>query len=378
MLKSKPMMWQKLTCASAGSFAALSALLALVGGCGSPAPAPGIRAVAYDTPSPAYRPKPLPPNDYASELPPPPFYDPPLVNQPVPEQRQFVEAYRQVGRPRIVVFVNRNLHADAVPHDIGQPAPDPIRGNPFRPPNPIEFRDPGEQYLNPGQYDEAQFRRIDFATIETTLTQWLACDGHVTILSPTGVREPLTEDATRKLQADRQRLLGDMVKNLSADILIQVQAQPSRQAGGALAIRLVGEAVNVRDGEQVGRATVLVPVPLESETINVFTRFVARRLMSDMTQTWAGNRPPEPRPLTAPPASATPPAGITPIPAQPTEPARPPAVPQPAAPPPAAEPADPPAPTPRGSVPVSPPANASNEDPRAVPAERPSILERRD
>lgn len=357
-----------------GSIACTSALLTAVlgtaGGCGSPEPAPGIRPVAYDSPTPAYRPKPLPPNDYSSELPPPPFYDPPLVNQPVPEQRQFVEAYRQVGRPRIVVFVNRNLHGDAVPHDVGQPAIDPIRGNPFRPPNPIDFRDPGEQYLNPGQYDDAQFRRIDFATIETTLTQWLACDGQVTILSPAAVREPLTDDGVRKMQADRPRLLGDLVKNLNADVLIQVQAHPSRQAGGQLAIRLVGEAVNVRDGEQVGRATVLVPVPLESETINVFTRFVARRLMSDMTLTWAGNRPPEPRPLPSP-TNAEPSGGATP--AVPTEPAR-----QPAG------PSEPPPTTPKtpasGGVltPQSSPGNASNDDPRPVPAERPSILERRD
>src|SRR3954467_15960227 len=49
------------------------------------------------------------------ELPPPPFYDVPLVSQDTPEQRAFVDAYTHVGRPRIVVFVNRTLEGDLLP-----------------------------------------------------------------------------------------------------------------------------------------------------------------------------------------------------------------------------------------------------------------------
>src|SRR4051812_15053010 len=66
------------------------------------------------------RAKPLPENagrfDRERELPPePPFYDAPLVNQKTPEQTQFEQGYRAVGRPRITVFINRTLEGSIMP-----------------------------------------------------------------------------------------------------------------------------------------------------------------------------------------------------------------------------------------------------------------------
>src|SRR5688572_12927709 len=49
-----------------------------------------------------------------ADLPPPPFNDVPLVYQETPEQQVFVDAYNRVGRPRLVVFVNRTLQGELI------------------------------------------------------------------------------------------------------------------------------------------------------------------------------------------------------------------------------------------------------------------------
>jgi hypothetical protein len=65
-------------------------------------------------------------------------------------------------------------------------------------------------------------------------------------------------------------------------------------------VRLVGEALNVKGGQQVARAVVDVPPPLEKATLNRYTRFMARKLMMDMTQTWTSAEGPTTRPPAAP------------------------------------------------------------------------------
>src|SRR5437588_2128938 len=59
--------------------------------------------------------KPLPDHARGSQVDAPPYDDVPLVNQGVPEQRAFVDAYNAVGRPRILVFVIRTLEGEIVP-----------------------------------------------------------------------------------------------------------------------------------------------------------------------------------------------------------------------------------------------------------------------
>src|SRR5437867_1783364 len=58
--------------------------------------------------------KPLPEREYGN-LPPPPYDDVPLVNQRPPEQKAYLDAYEAIGRPRILVFVNRTLEGQLVP-----------------------------------------------------------------------------------------------------------------------------------------------------------------------------------------------------------------------------------------------------------------------
>ncbi len=98
--------------------------------------------------------KPLPSQE-PNDLPPPPFNDEPLVTQRPPEQNAFVDAYRHVGRPRILIFVNRSLEGKA-----------------------------DQGYLRSGQYDEASAKNIDYQAMENILTDWLSANGQVQIISP--------------------------------------------------------------------------------------------------------------------------------------------------------------------------------------------------
>ncbi|MBC8105219.1 MAG: hypothetical protein H7Z14_01400 [Anaerolineae bacterium] len=255
--------------------------------------------------------KPLaPPPDQSREFR-PPYDDAPIVNQRPPEQRAFVDAYRQVGSPRITLFVNRTLEGTIVPSS-GR-----------------DTRDPVNEYLQPGQYDEANAKSLDYQAIETILTDWLAANGQVTVISPTMARQRMTEEQVRELQEGRPVALREIAQQLDADILIQVQAHPTKQTRDGLEFRVISEAINTKDGQSIGRAVVDVVPPLEKTTINRSTRFLARKLMDDMIQTWSAPPPPA-RERAA--AAAPPQLPERSIEAPPPAPTRPPAV-APAAPP---------------------------------------------
>jgi hypothetical protein len=212
------------------------------------------------------RPKPLPDQSqyWVDAGPPlPPFDDVPLVTQRTPEQGRFEQAYRGVGKPRIAIFVNRSLEGEIVAagHDNGHSA-----------------------------------STIDYEAMENILSDFLACQGAVEVMSPTMARQKLNEEQIKDLQSGRPRVLRDVAQQLDADILVQVAARPSRQTENGLEVRLVGEALNIKGGQQIARAVVDIPSPLEKTTLNKYTRFVARKLMMDMTQAWMATEPEKPAP----------------------------------------------------------------------------------
>ena len=355
-----------------GSVAAFGAFA--LAGCQSPPPPPGqprlgpvgqMERRSYPDPV-----KPLP-GPESAESPAPPFADVPLVYQRPPEQKMFLDGYAAVGRPKLAIFVNRSLLGDALPIEalpVAERVPpsgaDPIRGNPFR----DEAGQP-INYLRSGQYDEASAKQIDYATIENVMTQWLACEGQTTIASPAVVRERLNADEINKLQSGRTRQLGELAKELNADILIYAQARPTRQTERGLEIRLNAEAINIAHGEQIARATVLIPPPLDTERINMYTRFIARKLMADMAMTWSGPGPARQQNDIRPALPTVPePAPINPGRQPVAPPTEPPAQPKAVQPPPATTPV-PPAPQPPAGE-TKPPA------PSGVPPEKPSVLDR--
>jgi hypothetical protein len=185
--------------------------------------------------------KPLPPQ--GSDLPEPPFEDRPLVNQRPPEQAAFVNAYNAVGRPRIAVMVTRTL------------------------------------------------KGIDAQAIENTLSDWMASNGQVTIISPTSTRSKLSEDQIKAVQHPDSKSLGEVADQLGVDVVIRVEAEATDQYPQTDRIRLVSEALNTKDAIALGHAFVDMPIPLEKPQINEYTRYLARKLMDDMTSTWTSPVP---------------------------------------------------------------------------------------
>jgi len=261
-------------------------------GCGSdrgsppPAPArvPGMNERrGYE---PWQLPRPLA-NHSADELPPPPYQDVPVVSQEAPEQQAFVDAYQHVGRPRIVVWVARPAGA---------------------------------------WYDEAGVREIDYAAMENILIDWLSAGGRVAIISPEAARQALNDQQVRELQAGQVQNGAAVAERLRADVLVLVRAEATRQVGqGVPEVRMVADASNLKGGESLARAVVDVPPPLEKTRLNNYTRFVARKLMRDMTGAWnefGAPPPPETAPAPPPESAAPPPPPPAEQPAAPaTEPA---------------------------------------------------------
>jgi hypothetical protein len=276
------------------------------------------------------QPKPLPPQG-DGRLPPPPFDDVPLLRQEAPEQAAFVQTYNGVGSPRISLFVNRTFEGKIVPttedrlvegrvntrestgdvkvetrrgrlDPYGRPLDESV--DKFESTGPGKIVDRDEKFLAAGEYDEASARRIDYDAIENVMTDWIASGGRVTVVSPR-----LTEAQRRKLQAGEGNALQDLGKE-NTDVLIQVQAKPTRQTPAGLEVRLIAEAINTNGGESLGRAFVDVPPPLDKPILNDSTRFLARKLMADMTAAWQAPRPPR----DAEPQRDTAPAPMTPAP----------------------------------------------------------------
>ena len=127
--------------------------------------------------------------------------------------------------------------------------------------------------------------------MEMLLADWMGADGKVTILTPTLVRKKLTDQQIKDMQAGRPQVLAEIAEGLDADILIQVQARPTRQTPRGLDVRILAEAMNLRGGESLARAAVDMEPPLDKIQLNTYTRFMSRKLMDGMIQTWTSPPP---------------------------------------------------------------------------------------
>lgn len=248
-----------------------------------------------------------------ARLPPPAFDDAPLVTQAPPEQPMYVDAYDRVGQPRIAVFVNRTVEGEIIaaerrrtlvgvertqestgavdiessdrrdgPWDRSSTSSDRFKTN-----GPARVTERAEVYLEPGQYDEVQAKAIDYQAIELALSDTLAANGRVTLVSPMMARQRLSDDEVKELQAGRPKALREVAEKLDADVLIQVQARPTKQTSEGLGVRILVEAINTRGGESIARSFVDVPPPLDKQKINNYTRFLARKTMYELAGTWS-------------------------------------------------------------------------------------------
>lgn len=235
--------------------------------------------------------KPLPPRtiDEISAL--PPFDDAPLVTQQVPEQNAFLDAYRRVGQPRIAVFVNRTLEGNSARLS-SKSAAVTASGTRRDSRSSADLHETSDSYLRPGQYDEASAKSLDYQAVQNSLADVLACNGQVTIISPSMARQHLTDQQIKDIHDGHSQALNDALQQLGADIFVEVQAHPIRQTRDGLEVHLIAEAMNVKGGQSLGRAVVDVPPPLEETTINRSTRFMGRKLMDEMIGSWLAPVPP--------------------------------------------------------------------------------------
>ena len=299
------------------------ALLA-VAGCNQPVSHPEPTPVPTPNAGPVLQSpeqRPLPPTAVVLDGRAPGYADAPLLNQPPPEQPAFVAAYRGVGSPKVALFVNRSFDGSVLPVDEAQTLTgrQTVRRSTagvtvdktstdggyrygdqstdrFQSAGPAEYRESTETYLPAGQYDEADAKRIDYAAVETILADGLAADGNITLLAPDLARARLSDQALKELKEGRPQVLREVAQQLDADVLIQVQAKPTRQTPDGLAVRLVAQAMNTSGGELIGRAVVDVPPPLTKQTINYYSRYLTRKLMDDMTRTWTNAPAPATKP----------------------------------------------------------------------------------
>jgi hypothetical protein len=115
------------------------------------------------------------------------------MSQETPEGPAFVDAYHRVGSPRIKVFVNRSLD---------------------------------------GSFDRGDGNTMDYQAIETIMTDWLSCNGNVMIISPKAARQRLNDQQVRDLQDNQPAAVGAVGQQVGAEILVHVQAHPTRQVEG--------------------------------------------------------------------------------------------------------------------------------------------------
>jgi len=324
----------KMTSLVVGSF--------MLAGCAAP---PDIPVSQAPTPPPsAYYPgdipKPIP--DPSLQVPTPAFNDPPLVDQSLPEEAWFVNAYNQVGHPHIAVYVNRSLDGamigeadiplttvETVKRSTGQLEVDRSQASSFggwygggqqsstdhfKSNGPAEYHESTSVWLHPGEFDENQLGPLDYIQIENLTTDWFRAGGRVTVLAPGWIRGQITATQAADLQQGRISALQPL-QTAGADILVQVQSHAARREG-QLVLLVVAEAINVKGGESLGHVSLELPTPLDRYEINNATRYMVRKLMQDMVGSWT----------TGP---STPPPGVTPSSGTPPQPSAPAPVPEP-------------------------------------------------
>lgn len=287
-------------------------------GCSNPPPPPRVPVPRSpgETSVKTYEPlRPLREQMASETIPPPAFDDVPLVTQGTPEEPMYLNAYAKVGKPRIAVFVNRTVEGQIIPVNdrkvlSGEERRIETRGNvdidsrrttdiygrghdrtvestgSFKSDGPSSVTDTFEKYLAPGEYDEVQAKNIDYSAIELAITDTLAANGKVTLVSPMMARQRLSDQEVKELQEGRPQVLREIAEKLDADVLIQVQARPTKQTSQGLGVRVLVEAINTKGGESVARSFVDVDPPLDKPQINKYTRFLARKVMYGLAGSW--------------------------------------------------------------------------------------------
>ena len=252
----------------------LSGLVALATGCRTPPP-PRVQ-IPIDTQGNEYTTyqhdpvKPLPPSATQSAVddpnaPPSQQYRAPQQPMQAPAVSQaYLESYDRVGRPRLLVLVDR---AEQTPRAIV-----------------------------PGDYD----------TLERVVRDALAAQGHVAVV-PADAARHVNEQQLKALHAGDAKALADVGQQLRADVIVQVRV-PSGAAAEREETQITATARNARDGAQIATAAASIPPPPQRRQIDFAGRLLAERLVDELAGAWENLARIPPAAASTQPAPATQPA----------------------------------------------------------------------
>jgi len=343
------MKWQALAAAVLGTAGVLA-------GC-SETPVPTVAVPRQDDAS-AYRPvpqpKPLPPNGTivggVPQMAPPPQpaggsimppngapaaaapggYAPSIENEDA-----FVAAYARRS-PRIMVFVNRTLQGESLPKDAmetilqkqevqsstgavnvasssnttggGQSSTVVFGGSSasntnintnqassFTSGGPAEYSHTTYWKKPTDQRDAFGATADDYGMIESSLVEYFDNSGKVRVQDSDAAREKLSREQILRIENGDPKANELLKTELQTDVLIRVTATPTTQSANGPAIRLIAKAIGTTDARNLGNATVDMPMPMTKQNINVYTRYLASKLMGQMAQKW--RLPPEYNPI---------------------------------------------------------------------------------
>jgi hypothetical protein len=227
------------------------------------------REVDYPKPLPA-GPRTTVTTPRSGELEPPPESAPAMTG--MPEAQSFVDVYRRVNSPRIIVYVNPGLSGQLLP------ARDPRSGQ------PIASTD------GPAKATDTDNSGIDYAAIDTALADSMGCGGKVNIVPSATVRTRLNPEQLTQLHNGRPDALAGLDGLVQGHVLIQVQLR-----GDGTNLNAYAEAINVRGAGLLARAS----APVDRAQPAAAANALARDLMAGLAKTWA-------QPVPAPAESAAP------------------------------------------------------------------------
>ena len=230
---------------------------------------PGPNDTQSYVPVPA--PKPLPP-EATGEYPGGPNGPPvAIVRQPLPEEANFVRAYQAARSPRLMVFVNRTIQGEVLPHD--------------------QLVQAGQQANVNGQYDNIGASRTDYEAIELSLLNYLSAPG-VDVRDSDVLRAKMNREEVLRLENNDRSVVPLLKTEFQTDILLQVAATPTSHASSGQAVRMLAKAIRTTDGRVLASDYQDLPLPMTKTAINVFTRQIARQVMAQMANVWGNGGTP--------------------------------------------------------------------------------------
>ncbi|HTV49154.1 MAG TPA: hypothetical protein VMG59_11995 [Phycisphaerae bacterium] len=205
---------------------------------------------------PVVQPKPLPVNAYNNPMgvnqgSPSVGVNPYGEHVPLPDEPAYVQAYQAQHSPRIMIEVIQ-----------------PQTTSPYTPAIAASQQD----------YDAIQISMIDY----------LGANGQVDIQDPTMAQKVLDRESFLRLQNGDQTVLPLLKQSLQTDVVVVVQAAPTAQATIGTALRLLVSIISTTDGRVLGADYVDMPLPMSKTNINLYTSYLADKVMQKLAAVWNG------------------------------------------------------------------------------------------